>query len=261
MNNSKPPKTLKQVTPELLEELHKGLKSTRNLIEWLAIDPILFLNYLLDFSNRKCYSFKEIPKNLKKTALHQWISQELFYKIQGNNDLEFLNDLSNHISDVARSWGAFIVGFQYEKDIDKLLENLKKFADDGHFGVRESAWMAARKPLSQNLEYSIQLLKTWVVDEKPNIRRFAVEVLRPRGVWCSHIPKLKENPQMALPILEPLKNENHRYVQNSVANWLNDASKSQPEFVVELCKQWKKEENPFTDYIIKRALRTLQKKV
>ncbi len=260
MNDYKPPKTLKQVTPELFEALNKGLRPTRNLIEWLVIDPVLFLNYLLDSSKRNHYLRNEIPKNLKKNALHQWISKEMFCQIQENNDFEFLDCLSNHVSDVARSWAAFVTGFQYEKDIDKLLVNIKKFADDEHFGVRESAWMAARKTLSQNLEYSIPLLKIWVKDEKPFIRRFAIEVLRPRGVWCSHIPELKENPQIALPILEPLKNEKHRYVQNSIANWLNDASKSQPEFVIELCKQWEKEVNPFTDYIIKRALRTLNKK-
>lgn len=261
MNIFKPARTLSQVTPELYEALNKGLRPTRNLIEWLAIDPICFLIHLLDLSDRKYYLKNEIPKNLKKNALHQWISQELFYQIQENHDWEFLNVLSNHISDVARSWAAFIIGFQYKKDLKNLLKNIKKFADDEHFWVRESAWMAARKPLSQNLELSIQLLETWVREDNPNIRRFAIEVLRPCGVWCFHIEKLKNQPEIALPLLESLKNEKNRYVQNSVANWLNDASKSKPEFVIELCNKWKNEENTSTNYIIKRALRTINKKI
>lgn len=141
-----------------------------------------------------------------------------------------------------------------------MLQAIRPFAADGHFNVREYAWIDVRKTIVQNLPESIAILSVWATDGDENIRRFASEVTRPRGVWCEHIEILKQNPELGLPILEPLKSDTSRYVQNSVGNWLNDASKTRPEFVRELCKHWEKEsDTKETQYIIKRALRTIVK--
>ena len=98
------------------------------------------------------------------------------------------------------------------------------------------------------------------MDENENIRRFASEVSRPRGVWCKHIEELKRTPELALSILEPLKSDESKYVRDSVGNWLNDASKTQPDFVKKLCECWENESTTNeTKYIIKKALRTINK--
>jgi 3-methyladenine DNA glycosylase AlkC len=52
-------------------------------------------------------------------------------------------------------------------------------------------------------------------------------------------------------------------VQNSVANWLNDAAKTKPQWVQQLTDLWFAESHPATaakarDYICKRARRNLQ---
>ena len=49
-------------------------------------------------------------------------------------------------------------------------------------------------------------------------------------------------------------------MQNAVANWLNDASKSRPELVIALTERWSAESpTKATAYIVRRALRTLRR--
>ena len=67
-----------------------------------------------------------------------------------------------------------------------------------------------RHRIIKDLEGSIVILSTFVLDE--NIRQFASEVSRPRGVWCKHIEELKRESKLALPILEALKSDESKYV-------------------------------------------------
>lgn len=97
-------------------------------------------------------------------------------------------------------------------------------------------------------------------DADPNIRRCAVEGTRPRGVWTAHLEALKQDPEPGLALLEPVRSDPSRYVQNAAANWLNDASKSRPDWVQAVAARWA-EESPTkeTAYIVNRGLRTLRK--
>ena len=144
--------------------------------------------------------------------------------------------------------------------VDKL-SLLKPLVANHHFGVREVVWMALRPEMSDNLNICIPLMEEWAESDNPNIRRFSCEALRPRGVWCTHIEALKETPEIYLPVLEKLRADPSRYVQDSVGNWLNDASKSRPDFVAAVCERWEKE-SPIkeTQYIIKKATRTIKGK-
>ena len=107
---------------------------------------------------------------------------------------------------------------------------------------------------------AVRLLRPWTKSAERNIRRYAVEVTRPCGVWVVHLNQMKQTPELALPLLEPFKATSEKYIQDSVANWLNDASKSKPDWVRELCQTWLEESPvPATIRICRRALRTLNK--
>lgn len=172
-----------------------------------------------------------------------------------------MQKMAIHPSDTVRSWAVFVIGRAPDEiALKDRLAAVRPFAADTHFGVREWAWIAVRPYLAADISHAIRCLTSWTADTDANIRRFAVESIRPRGVWCEHIKELKERPGQAEPLLDRLCADSSRYVQDSVSNWINDASKSQPQWVKQLCERWNKDADAHTKRIISRALRTLTKK-
>lgn len=258
-------RSTKEIPAEILQQLNAGQIETVNLVEWLAVDQKLLLENLLKNNDRTAYLETILAKidQLKKqtvNTINEAIGTTLFQLTTENNDRAFLAIMSNHNADLVRCWATYTIGKNEHLNIADSLQQIQSFAADKHFGVREIAWMAVRQKIAANLPESIRILTSWTSNHDENIRRFTTESTRPRGVWCEHIEPLKRNPGLSLPILEPLRSDSAKYVQDSVGNWLNDASKSQPEFVQELCRKWEVESNtPATRYIVKKALRTLNK--
>jgi len=245
---------------EVMAALNQGRIPTVNLTEWLAIDHRHLLLHV--FADQSHY-LNSLSDNM--TSLHQKsvrstitaIGSFLLQESKNNKDSQLLPFLSAHTADSVRCWACYMIGLDADLDIQQKLNAIQPFAADPHFGVREIAWMAVRNEVSMHLNESITILSKWAYHTDENIRRFAVEVTRPCGVWCKHIDQLKENPAIALPILEPLKADTATYVQNSVGNWLNDAGKSQPKWVKQLCEQWAVTAESATMKIVKRGRRNL----
>lgn len=163
-----------------------------------------------------------------------------------------------HRSDTVRGWAAFAIAARAGLSFAEQLSDIRPLAADPHFGVREWAWLALRPQLVSELPEGLRLVEPWTHEPDANLRRFASEFTRPRGVWCAHLNELKQEPERGLPILEPLRADDSRYVQDSVANWLNDAGKTQPAWVRELCAKWLRGKPPeSTKRICQRAQRNL----
>ncbi|MES2633146.1 MAG: DNA alkylation repair protein [Pseudomonadota bacterium] len=251
------------IPPEVLQALHDGLIPTVNLNEFLALDltrlaPRVAQDVGLPSDAERLADTLAMLGAFRPVKRHEHVARALYDLTEVRQDRDQVaHALATHTSDVARAWAAQWVMFS-TMPLAAKLSSVRRFAADPHYGVREIAWMAVRDEIAGDVDAAVALLQTWVSDPDPNIRRFASEATRPRGVWCAQIELLKSEPWRAAALLEPLKADDSRYVQNSVANWLNDASKTQPQWVDELCERWTRESRaPATIYIAKRARRSL----
>lgn len=251
------------IPPEVLEALSDGLVATVNLNEFLAIDlPRLARSVAaqigIDPAEERLADTLAMLPSFKPVKRHEHVARALRDLVEPRPDRDRVaHALATHSSDVARCWAAQWVRFS-SLSFPAKLHAVRRFAADPHFGVREVAWMAVRDDIAAGPDEAIELLTPWASHADANIRRFASEATRPRGVWCAQVDAFKREPWRALPIIEPLRGDASRYVQNSVANWLNDASKTQPEWVEQVCERWSRESKTSeTAYIVRRARRTI----
>ncbi|MDC8005248.1 DNA alkylation repair protein [Aureisphaera galaxeae] len=260
--NRKGARSFNDLDPEVIEYLNAGAIETKNLTEWLKVDQLILLKIVLDETGQKdafevCSEAVHQQKKPSANTNTRVIGLTLGSLVQ---DRAFYEQLRSHTSDVVRCWACWAESLHHEA-LDPLLDAMKPYAADAHFGVREVVIFATKERMIEDLDPSIAILTPWTASTDENIRRFAAEALRPVGVWVKKIAAFQEAPERGLPLLEPLKSDPSKYVRDSVGNWLNDASKSQPEWVVALCKRWEKEsDTKETQYILRKALRTLKKK-
>ena len=253
----------REIPADVLDALSRGWIESKNLVEWLSVDRRILLDGLsvelnIDLSPT-LRALIEDREPLSPLQLSKRIAIELATIISPND--ERFKSLEQHKSDVAREWGALIVGHWESMTFARRLAWIKPFAINPNPGTREIAWMALRAYVAQDPENTISKLIPWTGSRNDRIRRYASEITRPCGVWCTHIDRLKKEPQLGIELLEPLRSDESLYVRNSVANWLNDASKYSPDWVLDITHRWERESpTQQTKYIVKRALRTLRKK-
>lgn len=122
-----------------------------------------------------------------------------------------------------------------------------------------SAEFAVRSFIINDEERMMAQMAAWARDDNEHIRRLASEGCRPRLPWGQALPCFQKDPYPVLRILEQLKSDPSPYVRKSVANNLNDISKTHPDLVVKIARAWYGKDK-HTDWIVKHGCRTLLKK-
>ena len=238
------------VPNEIVVFLEGGCGDTVNLMEQMAINlDVLLSNRVPELGPTQVHHlplktrlFKAASMLLARIAPH-----DVFARVSAE-------------SDTVRAVGAIAVGVCADLPSSARLQLLGPFADDEHFGVREWAWIGLREREGEALFELVDGLRTWASSGSPNLRRFAIEVSRPRGVWCRHLEGIKEDPEPARRLLDQLMTDSSPYVQKSVGNWLNDARWTRPDWVEDFCDNWLfRSDISETRAICRRALRRDQR--
>ncbi len=124
---------------------------------------------------------------------------------------------------------------------------------------RSTAEFAVRPYLAKDPGRVLAFLEKQVTHPNPHVRRWISEGTRPLLPWGRRLAAFIRDPRPALRLLERLRKDPSRYVQNSVANHLNDIAKHHPDLAVKTVSAWLREGFPAASWIARRALRHLIK--
>jgi 3-methyladenine DNA glycosylase AlkC len=176
-----------------------------------------------------------------------------------SKNASLITALSKSPVEKIRALAAFVVPMVYSDDLPKQLEWLRFTAAlEGTWPREASATILHHLIIQHGVAMVLPLVREWIKDEDPAVRRLVTEAFRPRGVMLAHLNELKEDPAPLKKILEPLLDDPSDYVQKSVANNLNDISKDHPEIILEWTKEWNTPNaTKQRHWILARALRTL----
>jgi 3-methyladenine DNA glycosylase AlkC len=252
---------MRDVPPNILALLSEGRIETVNLMEWLAADMAALARSVAERSsdrlrNALIAAAEEMPERGVTERL-MLAGRAIAETIKSFKSREF-ESLATHPCDLVRQWACYALNDGgLHSSLEVRLRGTLRFAADRNMTVREAAWMAFRPHLYFNLDEGLAILEPVSRSGDENLRRFAIEVTRPRSVWGAHIEQLKRSPNKAFQLLDNVCQDRAKYVQLAVGNWLNDASKTRPDWVVEVCARWTALGDNNTAAIVRRGLRTL----
>ncbi|ADB34095.1 putative DNA alkylation repair protein [Kribbella flavida DSM 17836] len=124
---------------------------------------------------------------------------------------------------------------------------------------RLTAEFAVRTFLAADLDRTLAVVTGWTKDPDEHVRRLASEGTRPRLPWAKQVRAILARPGVTRPVLEALRRDDSPYVRRSVANHLNDVSRSDPALAVEIAAGWLADPAPTTAQLVRHALRSLIK--
>ena len=189
-----------------------------------------------------------------RVLIEKYISEDYI------NTLQILLRSLNYVED---SHESFVFGaYQDYIMINGCTEEYLNISLDymGKFTQYFSAEFAIRPFITHYPEATYQALEVWAKSDNVHKRRLVSEGIRPKLPWGKSIDF---DYKKASELLEYLYHDSERYVTRSVANHLNDISKIDPDFVLEILKRWastNKQNESEMQYIINHSLRTSIKK-
>ena len=135
----------------------------------------------------------------------------------------------------ARMLATFILGMIAHRSPEAFALLLETVSYDPDWHVQEILAQAFDQYCT-NEGYApvLSVIEQWLNHTNPNVRRAAAEGPR---IWTTR-PYFRDNPQIAIAFLSPLRNDESEYVRKSVGNALRDISRKHAELVRDELATW-----------------------
>ncbi|MEC4019351.1 DNA alkylation repair protein [Streptomyces sp. H27-D2] len=118
---------------------------------------------------------------------------------------------------------------------------------------------ALRSFLEADLDRTLATVREWTTHPDENVRRLASEGTRPRLPWARRVAAILRSPGITVPVLDALYRDPSEYVRRSVANHLNDFSRTDSEITTTAAARWLEHPDEHTGKVVRHGLRTLVK--
>ena len=167
------------------------------------------------------------------------VKEKLAFKFTKSNSfnecLKISKELFKSESYQVRSFATFILGNISSGSTEAFGFLKNTVSNDSNWRVQEILAKAFDRFCADNgYEKSLPIIKEWLSDSRPNVKRAVSEGLR---IWTGR-DYFKDNPAVAIKLLSGLKDDESEYVRKSAGNALRDISKKHKELVREELISW-----------------------
>lgn len=125
---------------------------------------------------------------------------------------------------------------------------------------RFTAEFDVRPFLAHHRALTLEHLVTWRDSRDHHDRRLVSEGTRAYLPWGKQVTWLRDEPEVVLALITPLRDDPSEYVRRSVANNINDMTRRHADWVVEQLEPWVEDAPEARMWVVRHALRSLVKK-
>lgn len=180
-----------------------------------------------------------LTRRVKKTSHGFTDIQRAAEEIVAGNTVPDCRQLARQLfaSDVhqARMLAVFVFGRVAARSRATVKFLREKVSRDPDWRVQEILAQAFDRYCAETgYENALPIIKDWLNDPYPNVRRAVTEGLR---IWTSR-DYLRDHPRVAIKLLSRLKDDENEYVRKSVGNALRDISRKHAPLVRTELETW-----------------------
>ena len=162
-------------------------------------------------------------------------SEEVFASHSAAETADIAHQLFASEAPQARALATYLFGRLAVASDESLAFLREVVSRDPNWRVQEILAQAFDQYCSDaGYESALPVIKDWLADAHPNVRRAVTEGLR---IWTGR-PYFRENPEVAIRLLSQFRADQSEYVRKSVGNALRDISRKHADLIRAELERW-----------------------